>query len=675
MKDKRIEPVRGARWPIPIVALVALLVGMVPIVQADEPIVRAILFWCENCPHCHEVMEEHFPPLEEEYGRQLEVRTVELSDREHYEVWLAALDGFQVPPDRRGVPMLFIGDTVLVGSREIPERLPGLIEQHLAAGGVDYPAIPGLEDILDATPTGVPTPRGAAEPTFRPTPTVKICEKCAEDILLPTTVPDADGAVHFWLFYSSKCSPCHELKEKILPSILSKYEDDQVVVHERDIEHGSYGLMRALEKQHGLEYGAMPEVFIGEHVLLGNEEIEARLEGLIDRYLTQGGVALPQPPTPTSTPAAIATVPGGPSPPIHLAYFHQPGCRECDRVQLDLNYLQHKYLQLEVHDFDVQEQAALCEWLGERAGVPERKRLTVPAVFVGDGALVDKDLHAQSLEALIARYADIGAEPVWENVDRGSPLASLRSGAASSIIEGFRSFSLPTVLVAGLVDGLNPCAFVTLVFFLSYLAFMGREGRDVLLAGGAFALGVLLTYLGVGFGVLRFLATLPFLDMASRWIYGLTAVLCLLLATGSLYDWWQAHHGKATEMRLKMPARLRRWVNCTIQERARAGTFVPVTFGIGVAVSVIELARTGQVYLPTILFRLGVPEMRIRAGLNLMLYNLMSVVPLVLVFFLAYLGTTSQQLDLLIHRHRAKVKLATAGLFFLLAVWMVVTLA
>lgn len=531
-----------------------------------------------------------------------------------------------------------------------------------ADGPVDYPAIPGLGDVLQTAPAV------AAEPT----PTVKTCLQCEEDILPPSPTPTTDGAVHFWIFYSSKCSPCRELKGEILPPILSKYGENRVIVHERDVEHGSYALMRSLERQHGLEYGAMPEIFIGEHVLLGNEEIEARLEGLIDAYLAQGGIGLPEPPTPAPTPAATAPV--EPSPPIHLAAFYQPGCRECDRVQLDLSYLQQQYPQLRVHDFDVQQRAALCEWLGQRAGVPERKRLTAPAVFVGDEALVGEDLRARTLEALVARHADTGAEPVWESAGGGSLSASPGAAATSRIIERFRSFSLPTVLIAGLVDGLNPCAFATLVFFISYLAFMGREGRDVLLAGGAFALGVFLTYLGVGFGVLQFLATFPFLDAASRWIYGVTAALCLVLAAGSLYDWWQARRGRATEMRLKMPTRLRRRVNQAIRERAGAKAFVPVTFGTGVVVSVIELACTGQVYLPTILFVLGVPEMQAQAGLYLVLYNLMFILPLVVVFVLAYLGTTSQQLRLLIHRHTARVKLATAALFLLLAGWMVVTL-
>ena len=63
-----------------------------------------------------------------------------------------------------------------------------------------------------------------------------------------------------------------------------------------------------------------------------------------------------------------------------------------------------------------------------------------------------------------------------------------------------------------------------------------------------------------------------------------------------------------------------------------------------------------------------------QAGLYLALYNLMFVLPLVVVFVLAYFGATSQQLGLFIHRRTATVKLATAGLFVLLAVWMVVSL-
>ncbi len=104
-----------------------------------KPVVRAVLFYSETCPHCHYVMEQVLPPLQKQYSDQLEIRMLEVSDANNYQLWVKAMDAYKVPNDWRGVPMLFIGDKVLVGSRDIPEQLPGLIEQYLSAGGVDYP--------------------------------------------------------------------------------------------------------------------------------------------------------------------------------------------------------------------------------------------------------------------------------------------------------------------------------------------------------------------------------------------------------------------------------------------------------------------------------------------------------------------------------------------------------
>ncbi len=630
-----------------------------PAAQSDEPVVRAVLFWSETCPHCHVVLDQTLPPLQEQYGAQLEVLIIEVSP-ERYELWLGAMDAFQVPPERRGVPMLFIGDTVLVGSYDIPERLPGLIEQHLTAGGVDYPAIPGLLADL----TSIPTP--PAGPTLRPTPTIKACHICDEEEFPPST-STPQPVVHVYFFYDRLCGECLVVQEEVLPPLQEKY-GSQLVIEQRDVEGSAsdYNLLRALERRYGVVYGDMPAVFVGQDALNGEEAVRERLPGLIEKYLARGGAALPEvdlSPTPSPTPTAV-----GEASPIHLAYFYQPGCRECDRVQLDLNYLQHRYPQLVVQVFDVEAEAALAEWLGQRAGVPEEKRLTAPAVFVGDEALVGEELHTRSLEVLLARHAETGAEPVCEGWE------AAQGEATAGIVERFRSFGLLTVLAAGLVDGLNPCAFATIVFFISYLAFMGRRGREVLAVGTAFAMGIFLTYLGVGVGLLKFLASLPFLGTAGRWVYGLTAALCLLLAASSLHDWWQARQGKHGEMRLKLSTRLRRWINRVIREGTRLRTFIPVTFITGAAISVIELACTGQVYLPTIVFVLGVLGLQARAGLYLVLYNLMFVLPLVVVFLLAYFGTTSQQLGLFIHRRAAMVKLVTAGLFVLLAGWLLVAL-
>jgi uncharacterized membrane protein len=43
---------------------------------------------------------------------------------------------------------MLVGETVLVGSFEIPERFPGIIEDGLAAGGISWPGIPEVQKLL-----------------------------------------------------------------------------------------------------------------------------------------------------------------------------------------------------------------------------------------------------------------------------------------------------------------------------------------------------------------------------------------------------------------------------------------------------------------------------------------------------------------------------------------------
>jgi cytochrome c biogenesis protein CcdA/glutaredoxin len=503
------------------VGLAGLLLASVAFAQ--EPVVRALLFWAEGCPHCHVVLEEVLPPLQEKYGEALEIKTLEVSTPENYELFLAAEEMYQVAADRRAVPTLFIGDHVLVGSYEIAEGLPGLIEEYLAVGGVDCLSLSGLVKETATT---------------EPTPTI-------EESLIPTGTPEIARSAA-----------------------------------------------------------------------------------------------------------------------IHLAYFCDAGCQECDRARYDLIYMEGKYPQLMVETYCVDEEPALCEWLGEKAGVPEEKRLTAPAVFIGDDYLLGDEVSPGNLEALLARYLDQGAEAFWEGWEEE------KGEAEANLLTRFHSFGVLTVVGAAAVDGLNPCAFATVAFLIAYLSAMGRRGITIFVVGLSFTVGVFLTYFGVGLGFLRFLVALPFLNTIARWLYLATALLCLALAAGSIYDYFQARRGKPERMALKLPHRLRKWVNRVIREGAGVRSTAPVAFVTGASVSLIELACTGQVYLPTIIFVLGVPAMRVRALAYLFLYNVVFILPLMVVFLLAYFGTTSQQMGRFLERRTGSIKLITAVLFVILAGWL-----
>jgi len=88
-------------------------------------------------------------------------------------------------------------------------------------------------------------------------------------------------------------------------------------------------------------------------------------------------------------------------------------------------------------------------------------------------------------------------------------------------------------------------------------------------------------------------------------------------------------------------------------------------------VSLIELGCTGQIYLPTIIFVMSRPELRQQAVFQLLVYNIGFIVPLIVVFVLAFLGTGSERMALAVKRHTATVKLITALLFLALTGWLV----
>jgi len=97
--------------------------------------------------------------------------------------------------------------------------------------------------------------------------------------------------------------------------------------------------------------------------------------------------------------------------------------------------------------------------------------------------------------------------------------------------------------------------------------------------------------------------------------------------------------------------------------RAASGAYVGAAFGSGLIVSLLELACTGQVYLPTISFMVSVPQMRGSAIGYLLLYNAAFIVPLVVVLLLAVYGVSAAHVQDWFVRNAARTKLLMAVLF------------
>jgi len=628
----------AARIGLFLVLLVTMVggVGRMPLLaqETEKPVARFLLFYGETCPHCHEVMDNFLPGVYEKYGDQVEYRYIEVwSNTDDYLTMLGLETKLGVSQDRQGsVPALVIGDHVLIGSGEIPDQLEGLIDEYLAQGGVDFPSLENLPTVV------VPTPQ----------PTVQIL-----------------------VFYDSSHADFQAVNSLIIQ--LSQTYSGGLQAYAGDLSQPeAVTILDQINTALGVEPPAAgtPQILIDHQMLVGLAEIEAKLPGLIEKYLAEGGKALPSLEELTSGAAAATPTATAEPKAIHLLYFYKTGCQDCDRAKYDLNFIQQTYPQVQIVEYNIEENQALAEWLGERLGVPEDERLESPAIFIGDDHLVNDQMNLQGIQAAVEKYVATGAEPVWEQFSE-----SEQEQARESLIERYKSLGALTVFGAGLINGLNPCAFVTIVFFLSYLTFMGRRGREVLLVGAAFTLGVFVAYLLAGLGLSQLMEPLAGVQVAlKRWVFGFTALLCLALAGISLHDYIKARQGKVDEMKLKLSLDLRRRVNKVIREGSKMRAFYLVAFGVGALVSLIQLTCTSPIYIGIVFLIHDVPEMQANAYLYLLLYNLAYIVPLVVIFVLAYFGTSSEQLGSFITKRTAAIKMLTVIVFLVLAGWLIYSL-
>jgi cytochrome c biogenesis protein CcdA/glutaredoxin len=471
--------------------------------------------------------------------------------------------------------------------------------------------------------------------------------------------------VEVYLFYTEECLSCEGILQGYLPALKSLYPSLEVKTF--DIANPThYEALIKLEKQFGRTGSELPVAFIGNQILAGEQEIMGKLDPLILEYQLKGGSPLPPIEISSSTKPSEKTFS------VDLAYFYQKGCPKCDRANYLLKYFSRKYPRLNIKEVDINtpDGKRLNEALSNRLNLPAEKRLTAPSIFIGVDSLLPEEITELRLEALIQKYQQVKT-PSTLKVESGEI-----KKADETIVSRFKSLGILTILSAGLIDGLNPCAFATLIFLISYLTMVGRKRKEILLVGVGFSGAVFLTYLLIGFGILSFVQHLSFLLMFSRIVYLITIAIAFMLGIYSLYDYVQLKRGRPSDMKLQLPDFLKKRIHRTIRTRSgdlitnkeRGFTRYLLAAAVsGVVISILEFTCTGQVYLPTILFVKNIPSLRASAVSYLISYNAMFIVPLLTIFGVVYWGVTSEQLAFFLQKRASTIKLLTSLLFFTLA--------
>ena len=346
---------------------------------------------------------------------------------------------------------------------------------------------------------------------------------------------------------------------------------------------------------------------------------------------------------------------------ICVLFFHSPTCGDCHKARSVLEHMKDKYPDLDVRGYNTAnlDNEVLKQSYFEYYNVPQSKQGTL-AIFIADEYFVDIDLIEKEIEDVIKDNMN-GCECPEVEPDK------------EIVKEKFTSFTLLAVIGGGLIDGINPCAFATLIFFIGYLWMTGRTKKQILIIGLGFTLGVFFTYFILGVGIYSFLASSSsVVKLLSMWLFPIMGIFALCLGFYSIYDYMKARKGKKEEMKLQLPKPVKRLIGRVIKHQVQLKYFALIAILTGIVISILEFMCTGQVYLPTIMVVVAtVPEYQFQAILLLLLYNLMFILPLVIIFTVVYFGMSSEQLQVVLDRNRPLFKLLTAIVFFVLGLFLI----
>ena len=341
---------------------------------------------------------------------------------------------------------------------------------------------------------------------------------------------------------------------------------------------------------------------------------------------------------------------------VQAEYYGELGCSHCDDFTDNLLPAAEAEsgitVELEMYDIISSEGYERCERRLEEEGF----EFTIfPVLIIGNNAYQGNTAIETNLLPELNYYAEHGEY---------RPRITEYDGTVRR--KGMRLSFLP-IFSAGLIDGVNPCAFATLLFFISFLSLRGRNRKQTALFGLVFAAGIFIAYFFIGLGLfnlLRMSMNFTLLRLVLKiCVTAVTAVFCVL----TVRDYFLIRQGKISEMSLQLPRQVKRRIHASIRGGAGSTAFAAGVFLTGLFVAVLELACTGQIYFPTIAFMVQTDVTWLGIG-SLFLYNFAFIVPLLAVLCIVLFGVRHERIVSFFKKHLGGAKLSMAALFAALAV-------
>lgn len=222
-------------------------------------------------------------------------------------------------------------------------------------------------------------------------------------------------------------------------------------------------------------------------------------------------------------------------------------------------------------------------------------------------------------------------------------LASLSTAGPSAMI--------PLVAITGFLDGIHPCAIAILIFFIAFLLTLHKSSKNILGLGLVYIIVIFLTYLAIGVGLfsgVMLFGQHHFFAKLGSW-------LLILLGIVSLKDYFFPQFKSG----IKLPRVPNEKIKGYLQ-KATLPTVILAAFLVGLC----SVPCSGGIYVAIIALLASKTSFSI-GFLYLLLYNLMFVMPLIILLALSTNPYTLVKFGEWQQKHKKTQKLVM-GLFMII---------
>ena len=325
-------------------------------------------------------------------------------------------------------------------------------------------------------------------------------------------------------------------------------------------------------------------------------------------------------------------------------YFYGDGCPHCAEVaQSGILEKVDAIENIEVEKFEIyhnDDNRDLFVQYAEQFGLKSSER-GVPFAVIDCGV----------------KFSYVLGSPIIDNLENKIQVCSEngQTGPVSPVDPNAHKITLGSLIIAALVDSVNPCAFGVLIFLMISLLKMGSSKR-ALRAGLIYTLVVFIVYFLSGLGIFKVIQSFTSI---THYIYLGAGVLVLFVGLWQFKDVFLPRFGPSLQISSRAKP--------TIERIIQNGT-IPAMILLGIVVSLFELPCTGGIYIG-ILTMMSINK---TFGIGyLLLYNLIFVLPLIVLTLLIYNGTSPEMLQKWTSSEKKWMKIASGivliglGLFIL----------